>query len=38
MRLFEGLGFKREGILHQYVWKDSSYQDELLYCLLKNPP
>lgn len=37
IRLFEGLGFEREGVLHQYVWKDAAYQDELIYCLLRPP-
>ena len=35
IRLFEGLGFQREGVLHQYVYKDGTFKDELQYCLLK---
>lgn len=37
IRLFESLGFQREGVLHQYVWKGTAYQDELLYYMLKEP-
>jgi len=35
IRLFESLGFQREGVLHQYVFKDGIFKDELQYRLIK---
>lgn len=34
-RLFEGLGFTREGVLRQYVVKDGTFKDEWHYSLLR---
>jgi RimJ/RimL family protein N-acetyltransferase len=36
IRLFEGLGFQREGTMRQSVWKKGVYEDELIYGLLKS--
>jgi [ribosomal protein S5]-alanine N-acetyltransferase len=35
IRLFEGLGFHREGVKRQYIFKDGVMKDEFLYSLLK---
>ncbi len=35
IRLFEKLGFRREGALRQAVFKDGKFHDELLYGLLR---
>jgi RimJ/RimL family protein N-acetyltransferase len=35
IRLFEGLGFTREGVKRQFVFKDGAYKDEFIYSLLK---
>jgi RimJ/RimL family protein N-acetyltransferase len=35
IRLFEGLGFRCEGARRQYVFKDGTFKDEVLYSLLK---
>jgi RimJ/RimL family protein N-acetyltransferase len=35
IRLFEGLGFRREGVKRQYVYKDGVFKDEFIYSLLK---
>lgn len=34
-RLFEGAGFKREGIMRQYVLKNGKFEDEYVYGLLR---
>ena len=36
IRLFEGLGFRREGVIRQAVWKNGGYSDEYLFGLLKD--
>jgi len=36
IRLFEGLGFKREGTLRQSVWKNGQFWDDCLYALLRD--
>lgn len=35
MRLFESLGFRREGVIRQAVWKKGTFADELVYGLLR---
>lgn len=35
VRLFEGLGFLREGAKRQYVFKDGTFKDEVQYSLLR---
>jgi ribosomal-protein-alanine N-acetyltransferase len=35
VRLFEGLGFCREGAKRQYVYKDGVFKDEYIYSLLR---
>ena len=35
IHLFEGLGFRREGARRQYVFKDGTFKDEVLYSLLR---
>ena len=35
MRLFEGLGFRREGTKRQYIFKDGVFKDEVQYSLLR---
>ncbi len=34
VRLFESLGFRREGLQHETFQKDGAYHDDLLYALL----
>jgi len=36
IQLFEGLGFRREGVIRQSVWKNGGFSDEYLYGLLKD--
>lgn len=36
VRLFEGLGFRREGTLRHFVWKRGRFQDEHVYGLLES--
>lgn len=35
IRLFEGLGFQREGIRRGYIFKDGQFKDEYLYSLVR---
>lgn len=35
IRLFENLGFKRDGIRRQYIFKDRVFKDEYIYSLLR---
>ena len=35
IRLFEGLGFCREGVKRQFVFKDGTFKDEVQYSLLR---
>jgi ribosomal-protein-alanine N-acetyltransferase len=35
IRLFEGLGFTKEGAKRQFILKDGNFKDELIYSLLK---
>jgi ribosomal-protein-alanine N-acetyltransferase len=35
IRLFEGLGFRREGARSQYIFKDGTFRDEVQYSLLR---
>jgi [ribosomal protein S5]-alanine N-acetyltransferase len=36
IRLFEGLGFTREGVVRQSVWKRGAFADEYIYGLLRH--
>jgi len=36
IKLFEALGFKREGIIRECVYKNEKFEDEYLYGLLKS--
>lgn len=36
VRLFESLGFRREGVIRQSVWKSGSFSDEYVYGLLRD--
>jgi RimJ/RimL family protein N-acetyltransferase len=35
IRLFEGLGFQREGVRREYIYKDGVFKNEYLYGLLR---
>jgi RimJ/RimL family protein N-acetyltransferase len=35
IRLFEGLGFRKEGVVRQNVWKRGAFADEFVYGLLQ---
>ncbi|MNC76580.1 ribosomal-protein-S5-alanine N-acetyltransferase [compost metagenome] len=36
-RLFQSLGFQREGLLREYRHTDAGFQDVVLYALLRGP-
>jgi RimJ/RimL family protein N-acetyltransferase len=35
IRLFEGLGFQREGVRREYIYKDEAFKDGYIYGLLR---